>query len=157
MSRKNTVKLTTRGRYAVMAMVAMAGQSQSPPQQTAPIPLSHIAQAGDISLSYLEQLFSGLRRHGLVQSFRGPGGGYILARPVTEIMIADILISAEDCAPAKRVSAEDSTDKNPRTQALWDNIGEILYICLRHVSLADVMNGKLGSHPALNKMFDTAA
>lgn len=134
------LKLTTRGRYAVMAMTELAMRGSK-----SPVPLIEIAQSGNISLSYLEQLFAGLRKNGLVKSYRGPGGGYILARPATDIRISDILESAEDCAPAKRNVKDSGADHagNRQTQALWDHIGEILYINLKTVSLDDVLNGGL--------------
>lgn len=134
------LKLTTRGRYAVMAMTELAQRDNKDP-----VPLVEIAQSGNISLSYLEQLFAGLRKNGLVKSYRGPGGGYILARAATDIKIADILESAEDCAPAKRNLKENSADigGNRQTIALWDHIGEILYVNLKTVSLNDVVTGGL--------------
>ena len=82
MLKRNSLKLTQRGRHAVMASVALAKNDGK-----GPLPLAQIARAGDISLSYLEQLFAGLRKHGLVKSHRGPGGGYVLARPPSEIFI----------------------------------------------------------------------
>jgi Rrf2 family iron-sulfur cluster assembly transcriptional regulator len=132
------VKLTTRGRYAVMAMVELA---QSEKQK--PVPLSDIAERGDISLSYLEQLIAGLRRHGLVRSYRGPGGGYVLAKTVDEIMVSDILIAAEDSTPAKKKRASSKKEKSPQTQNLWSHIEEFLYGHLKDISLSDMMNGKL--------------
>jgi len=135
------LKLTTRGRYAVMAMTELAQRGTKDP-----VPLVEIANSGNISLSYLEQLFAGLRKNGLVKSYRGPGGGYVLARPATDIKVAEILESAEDCAPAKR-NARDEGDitGNRQTVALWDHIGEVLYVNLRTISLDDVLSGGLPS------------
>ncbi len=131
------VKLTTRGRYAVMAMVELAKHKEADP-----VPLAGIAEKNNISLSYLEQLIAGLRRHDLVKSYRGPGGGYILSRPAQEILISDILIAAEDSTPAKR-SEKNNFDRNTNceeTDKLWDNIGALLHNALKKVSLADVLN-----------------
>ncbi|MCD8493980.1 MAG: Rrf2 family transcriptional regulator [Alphaproteobacteria bacterium] len=98
---KTRLKLTTRGQYAVVAMVEIGRDGKK-----APVPLSDIAETTNISLSYLEQLIAGLRRHGLVTSYRGPGGGYTLAKPAQSIAVSDILKAAEDSTPAKRHSGE---------------------------------------------------
>ena len=131
-----TVKLTTRGRYAIMAMVELAEQNSE-----TPLPLSAIAEKGNISLSYLEQLIAGLRRNGLVKSHRGPGGGYKLGKDTSEIFIADILIAAEDSTPAKRNANNDEakTDNSPVTKTLWSHIGSVLYENLKGITLADAM------------------
>lgn len=147
------LKLTTRGRYAVMAMVEL-GQRDA----RDPVPLLEIADSGNISLSYLEQLFAGLRRNGLVKSYRGPGGGYVLARAPSAIMVSDILDSAEDCAPAMRSARGNGRGSEPavnrQTQDLWNHIGGILYASLSHVTLEDVISGQLSSHHTLNKLFE---
>lgn len=145
------LKLTTRGRYAVMAMVELAQKGGKDP-----VPLIEIAESSNISLSYLEQLFAGLRKNNLVKSYRGPGGGYILAKPAQDIRISEILDSAEDCVPAKRGKEQDPENfGNPQTRVLWGQIGEILYLSMKHISLEDVVANKLGDHPAINKIFDT--
>ena len=82
------MKLSTKGRYAVMAMVDLASSSE---QKGRAVSLADIAERQEISLSYLEQLFGKLRRCGLVKSVRGPGGGYLLARPGNELRISDII------------------------------------------------------------------
>ncbi len=150
--KKSKLKLTTRSRHAIMAMVELAQHGKE-----VPIPLSRIAASGKISLSYLEQLFSGLRRAGLVRSYRGPGGGYVLARPAKDILVSDILESAEDCVPAQRNTGGDNYESygNPQTQALWTHIGEILHVCLRQVTLEDVTNDNLNEHALTNKLFET--
>ncbi len=154
MANRKIVKLTTRGRHAVMALAEIARNPN-----TGPMPLSQIGQRRDISLSYLEQLFAGLRRSGLVQSFRGPGGGYILSKPAADISIASILISAEDCVPARRNKSETADEipmgDNPQTDALWRMVGEILFAVLESVSLADVIADNLTDHPQINKLFET--
>jgi len=144
-----SLRITSRSRHAVMAMVELAQKSQGDP-----VPLSKIAASGNISLSYLEQLFAGLRRHGLVKSYRGPGGGYILAKPAAQIGISEILISAEDCVPAGRNNANDDFG-NDQTNALWSHIGDMLQVVLQHVSLEDVTNDNLGAHPVTNKLFES--
>ncbi len=136
---KNKLKLTSRGRHAVMAMVELAKHGQDNP-----VPLSEIADAATISISYLEQLFAGLRRNGLVRSYRGPGGGYVLARPPGEISVSDILISAEDSLPAKRAANSNDSEEggNVQTVALMSHISEVLHDFTREISLDDVMAGR---------------
>lgn len=133
----NTVKLTTRGRYAIMAMVELAKNGEEKPT-----PLSDIADKGNISLSYLEQLIAGLRRQKLVKSYRGPGGGYSLAKPASDIMVSDILIAAEDSTPAKRNSKNETSKAGQCeiTNKLWDHIGHILYNTLSGLSLAQLLD-----------------
>jgi len=152
-TKKNSrVKLTARGRHAVMAMVELSIQGKN-----TPVPLSRISASGNISLSYLEQLFAALRRHGLVKSYRGPGGGYVLARPAVEIMVSDILVAAEDCLPAKRTSNDDVPEEfgNNQTRSLWSHISEILHAALQTVTLEDVANDNLDNHQASNKLFES--
>ncbi|HEY8192143.1 MAG TPA: Rrf2 family transcriptional regulator [Alphaproteobacteria bacterium] len=150
--KRDELKLTPRGKHAVMAMVELARN-----EGKGPLPLSQIAQTGRISLSYLEQLFAGLRRRGLVKSHRGPGGGYLLAVPAREIFITDILTAAEDNVPARRqaVSNDDMQAGNKETQELWSNIGQVLHVYLRQVSLDDIAASNLETHPATNKIFET--
>jgi Rrf2 family transcriptional regulator, iron-sulfur cluster assembly transcription factor len=151
MKKSNSVKLTTRGRHAIMAIIELARQSDG-----GPVPLSKIAEPGKISLSYLEQLFACLRRHGIVKSYRGPGGGYTLARPADDILVADILVAAERCVPAERVQGRQND--NPcivQTDMLWNYIGEMLHACLKRVSLQDLIQDSAGAQKILrNKLFD---
>lgn len=123
-----------------------------------PVPLAKLAGPSKISLSYLEQLFAALRRHGLVKSYRGPGGGYVLARPAKEILISDILVSAEDCLPARRSGSNDDKPEdygNSQTRALWSHIGDVLHVALRQVSLEDVANDRLSDSPLSNKIIES--
>ena len=145
------LKLTTRGRHAVMAMVELARRDED----KQPVPLADIAASGNISLSYLEQLFAGLRKGGLVKSYRGPGGGYLLTRAAAEILVSDILECAEDCVPAKRAANDDlpSSFGNSQTHALWMHIGEILYACMQQVTLHDVLHQKLDHNPMIAQIF----
>jgi Rrf2 family iron-sulfur cluster assembly transcriptional regulator len=136
---KSKLKLTSRGRHAVMAMVELAKHGKDDP-----VPLSEIASAATISISYLEQLFAGLRRNGLVRSYRGPGGGYILARPAADIRVSEILISAEDSLPAKRAANGNESEDcgNVQTQALMAHISDVLHDFTRGISLDDVVEGR---------------
>lgn len=133
------LKLTPRSHHATMAMVELARH-----QGETPIALGEIAARGNISLSYLEQLFAGLRRQGLVKSTRGPGGGYRLARSVDNITIADIFNAAEDSVPARRLQgSNEPRDNSPETLHLWDYIGHVLYNRLSSITLKDVMTKEL--------------
>ncbi|MDO9458616.1 MAG: Rrf2 family transcriptional regulator [Alphaproteobacteria bacterium] len=133
------MKLSTRGRYAVMAMVDLAGEGHQ-----RPITLAEIAARQDISLSYLEQLFSKLRRGGIVRSVRGPGGGYKLANPMDQIRIADVILAVDE--PIKTTRCETGSSKgcakhNSRcmTHDLWEELGRHIHIYLSSVTLADVV------------------
>tara|TARA_B100000242_G_scaffold288346_1_gene256425 strand:- start:353 stop:922 length:570 start_codon:yes stop_codon:yes gene_type:complete len=135
-----TLKLTTRGRYALMAMIELGNRSQANPA-----PLVEVAERANISLSYLEQLIAGLRKHGLVRSYRGPGGGYALAKQATEITIPAILMAAEDSTPAKRKTQKSGkkTTNCEYTDNLWDFIGQNLYKSLQDTTLQDVLDKNL--------------
>jgi len=91
------MKLSTKGRHAITAMMELALRHSS-----GPVTLADISVEQSISVSYLEQLFARLRNHGLVTGMRGPGGGYCLRRPATEITIAEILSAVDDAMPARR-------------------------------------------------------
>ncbi|MCK5284144.1 MAG: Rrf2 family transcriptional regulator [Alphaproteobacteria bacterium] len=135
----NQIKLTTRGQYAVMVMLKLAKANHNQP-----IPLSDIADKSEISLSYLEQLVSGLRRHDLVKSHRGSGGGYVLSRHADKTIIADILLAAEDNTSVKRKSSNKQKVNNcEQTQRLWTYMEKQLYITLSDISLGNVLRGDL--------------
>ena len=132
------MKLSTKGRYAVMAMVDLACHCRG-----APISLADIAQRQEISLSYLEQLFARLRRGGLVRSVRGPGGGYLPARPLDDTRISDIILAVDEPIRATRCPLGTGTgcksDKSRcLTHDLWDELGNQIHLYLSSVSLADV-------------------
>ena len=132
------MKLGTKGRYAVMAMVDLACHYQG-----APVPLGDIAQRQEISQPYLEQLFLRLRRGGLVRSVRGPGGGYLPARPLEETRIADIILAVGEPTRATRCTAGTGMgckkDKSRcLTHDLWEELGNQIHLYLSSVTLADV-------------------
>jgi Rrf2 family iron-sulfur cluster assembly transcriptional regulator len=134
------MKLSTKGRYAVMAMVDLANSTTD---MGKPVSLAEIACRQAISLSYLEQLLAKLRRNGLVKSVRGPGGGYLLSRSYEDIRISDIVTAADEhlsatrCAPG---SAEGCNADKSRclTHDLWDELTNQITMYLSSVSLADV-------------------
>jgi Rrf2 family transcriptional regulator, iron-sulfur cluster assembly transcription factor len=137
------VKLSTKGRYAVMAMVDLASNSKGQP-----VALADIAERQEISLSYLEQLFAKLRKGGLVKSVRGPGGGYLLAHPMEESRISDIILSVDEpiratrCAPGSPAGCR-SNRSRCLTHDLWEELGNQIHLYLSSVTLADICNRRV--------------
>jgi Rrf2 family iron-sulfur cluster assembly transcriptional regulator len=139
------MRLSTKGRYAVMAMADLARREGGPERAVA---LADIAARQEISLSYLEQLFARLRRRGLVQSARGPGGGYRLARTAEATTIAEIVHAVDEPLRATRCGAgKGCMLKGERclTHDLWEDLGHRIEDYLASVSLADVIGGRLGA------------
>lgn len=137
------MKLGTKGRYGVMAMVDLARHGGA-----CPVRIAEIAERQEISPSYLEQLFAKLRRGGLVQSARGPGGGYKLARAPEDIRIADIFCAVGERTEAtrcKKGSTAGCAKSTARclTHDLWDELGNQIYLFLNSVSLADVLDRRV--------------
>jgi Rrf2 family iron-sulfur cluster assembly transcriptional regulator len=138
-----TVKLSTKGRYAVMAMVDLATNSHGHP-----VALADIAERQEISLSYLEQLFAKLRRGGLVRSVRGPGGGYLPAHPVTEIRVSDIILAVDEpiratrCAPGSPSGCRQNKSRC-LTHDLWEELGNQIHLYLSSVTIADVIDRRI--------------
>jgi len=137
------MKMSAKGRYAVMAMCDLAGHRTG-----RPVALADIAERQDISLSYLEQLFAKLRRGGLVNSVRGPGGGYLLARSAEEMPVVDIIMAVDEpvrtqrCSPGQPFGCRDSA--HCMTHDLWEELSNQIYLYLQSVSLADVVHGRIG-------------
>lgn len=146
------MKVSTKGRYAVMALVDIAingGSLQGANQAAAhPVSLADVAQRQDISLSYLEQLFSRLRRAGLVRSVRGPGGGYLLARPASTLAIAEVVQAVEEEQRSLTQPGGAVVSARALTQALWDSLGKQIRSYLAGVTLADVVGAGQVDHRA---------
>ena len=146
------MKLSTKGRYAVMAMADLARQSDG-----RPVALADIAERQDISLSYLEQLFGKLRRGAQVKSVRGPGGGYMLDRPADEMRISDIILAVDETIKATRCTPGSPTGCQPDrsrclTHDLWEELGNQIYLFLSSISLDDVVRGRvLGTSGVLHQ------
>ena len=141
------MRLSTKGRYAVMAMADLARRQDEPCRAVA---LADIAQRQEISLSYLEQLFARLRRKGLVQSARGPGGGYRLTRTADETSIAEIVLAVDEPLRATRCAGhagKGCMTKGERclTHDLWEEMGNQIHDYLASISLADVVAGRVKS------------
>ena len=136
------MRLTTKGRFAVTAMIDLALR-----QQSGPVTLSAISQRQVISLSYLEQLFGKLRRHELVESVRGPGGGYNLARLAREITVADIIFAVDEPLDATNCSGKadcnTGIDGKPgicMTHELWSALNRKMVDFLDSVSVQDLVD-----------------
>jgi len=130
------VRLTTKGRYAVTAMLDLAYHSGQ-----RPVALTDIAKRQDISLSYLEQLFAKLRRAGMVSGVRGPGGGYQLSRPAGKINIADIITAVDESVDSTRCGGKGNCQNNQPclTHELWMGLSEQIHNYLSGISLADLL------------------
>jgi len=131
------VRLTTKGRYAVTAMLDLAFHSQ-----TKPVTLTEIAARQTISLSYLEQLFARLRRAGMVKGVRGPGGGYKLCRKASDIHIAEIIAAVDEPLDSTKCGGEANCqkDKSCLTHNLWMGLSEQIRNYLEGISLADLLD-----------------
>jgi Rrf2 family iron-sulfur cluster assembly transcriptional regulator len=137
-----------------MAMVDLARHSQGNP-----VALADIADRQEISLSYLEQLFAKLRRGGLVKSVRGPGGGYLLARPMEATRVSDIILAVDEpiratrCQPGSPAGCH--VDKSRcLTHDLWEELGNQIHLYLSSVTLEDVVNRRvLGTSRVFAKPF----
>ncbi len=143
------MKLSTKGRYAVVALadLATAGDGKR-------VSLAELSKRQDISLPYLEQLFVKLRRAELVQSVRGPGGGYALARPATEIRISEILGAVDETVSAMEAGAGASgavsgTRAQSLTNRLWEGLSAHVYVFLHQTRLSDVVSNDLTPCPAV--------
>jgi Rrf2 family transcriptional regulator, iron-sulfur cluster assembly transcription factor len=131
------VKLTTKGRYAVTAMLDLAlhyGEG--------PITLADIAQRQGISLSYLEQLFSRLRKRSLVTSVRGPGGGYSLGKEAREVYVGEVISAVDENLDTTRCHGAHNCQNNERclTHDLWSDLSNQIYNYLNNISLQDLMD-----------------
>ena len=142
------MKLTTKGRYAVTAMMDLALQADS--AKGTRVTLTDIADRQDISLSYLEQLFASLRKSGLVNAVRGPGGGYAIAKQANEISVAEILSAVDEnldltCGSGSACGG----DHDPcLTHGLWSNLSDELYRFLDQKKLSEIIKHSLSPSPS---------
>ncbi|MEL7181160.1 MAG: Rrf2 family transcriptional regulator [Pseudomonadota bacterium] len=148
------MKLTTKGRYAMVALTDLAlevGQE--------PVNLTELSKRQDISLTYLEQLFVKLRRAGLVVSVRGPGGGYRLSRPPADIRVVDVLTAVDETVSALHTGAGASGGASgSRAQSmanrLWEGLSAHVYVFLHQARLSDVIGNDLAPCPAVPALFE---
>lgn len=138
------MRLTTKGRFAVTAMIDLASR-----EAEGPVTLAGIAERQKISLSYLEQLFGKLRRHELVSSVRGPGGGYRLAQDMNTITVADIIIAVDEPLDATQCGGKQNCHDQTRclTHDLWTNLNRRMYEYLDSVSLGALVMREIKADP----------
>ena len=146
------MKLSTKGRYAMVALVDLAQQG---PEALAR--LAELAERQNLSLPYLEQLFVKLRRAGLVTSVRGPGGGYRLARPPTEIRVVDVFDAVDETVSALRAGAAASggntgTRAQSMSNRLWESLSAHVYVFLHQTRLSDVAGNAMAPCPAVPQL-----
>ena len=137
------MRLTTKGRFAVTAMIDLGLR-----QNSGPVTLAAISQRQQISLSYLEQLFGKLRRHELVESTRGPGGGYTLGRKATEITVADIIVSVDEPIDATQCSGKENCMGEAgrcMTHELWASLNSRMVEFLDSVTLQKLVDDQLAN------------
>jgi Rrf2 family iron-sulfur cluster assembly transcriptional regulator len=148
------MKLSTKGRYAMVALVDLAQQAE-----TGTTSLGEIAKRQSISLSYLEQLFVKLRRAGLVESVRGPGGGYRLAKSASDIRVSDILEAVDETVSAMHTGAGASGGSSgsraqSMTNRLWESLSAHVYVFLHQTRLSVVVENELSPCPAVPHLFE---
>lgn len=136
------MRLTTKGRFAVTAMIDLALR-----QHSGPVTLAGIAERQKISLSYLEQLFGKLRRNHLVASVRGPGGGYCLAKTMDQMSVADIIQAVDETLDATQCGGRgDCHDDHPcMTHNLWTSLNQKMFDYLRSVTLQELVDQQKGN------------
>ena len=142
------MRLTTKGRFAVTAMVDLALR-----QKSGPVTLSAISERQHISLSYLEQLFGKLRRHKLVSSVRGPGGGYNLAQPISGMSVADIILAVDEPLDATQCAGKENCldDRRCMTHDLWATLNTKMFEYLSSVTLQDLVDHQRGKEVSVLK------
>lgn len=148
------MKLSTKGRYAMVAMADLAMVKDG-----ALAPLSEISKRQSISLPYLEQLFVKLRRAELVVSVRGPGGGYRLGRPASDIRVVDIFAAVDETVSALHTGAGASgavsgSRAQSMTNRLWEGLSAHVYVFLHQTRLSDVVANDLVPCPAVPNLFE---
>lgn len=135
------MRLTTKGRFAVTAMIDLALR-----QNNGPVTLAAISQRQQISLSYLEQLFGKLRRHELVESTRGPGGGYTLARKASDVTVADIILSVDEPLDATQCGGKENCLGDAgrcMTHELWSTLNARMVEFLQSVTLQKLVDEQI--------------
>ena len=147
------MRLTTKGRFAVTAMIDLAMNNGK-----SPVTLSEISERQKISLSYLEQLFGKLRRQELVSSVRGPGGGYNLAKPTEQVSVADIITAVDEPIDATQCGGKENCKDDHKciTHDLWTDLNRHIFDYLRAVTLSELVSKQLkkSSDVAVMQMHD---
>ncbi|HEY9447777.1 MAG TPA: Fe-S cluster assembly transcriptional regulator IscR [Burkholderiales bacterium] len=145
------MRLTTKGRFAVTAMVDLALRDGS-----GPVTLAEISGRQKISLSYLEQLFGKLRRHQLVESVRGPGGGYCLARDIGTVSVADIITAVDEPIDATQCGGKENCHDEQKclTHDLWATLNERIFDYLESVTLRQLVDAQRAREAGVARMQD---
>ena len=145
------MRLTTKGRFAVTAMVDLAMR-----HGRGPVTLAQISGRQKISLSYLEQLFGKLRRHHLVDSVRGPGGGYCLARDMAQVSVADIILAVDEPIDATQCGGKENChdDQKCLTHDLWAALNERIFEYLGSVSLRHLVDNQKAKDSGIAPIHD---
>jgi Rrf2 family transcriptional regulator, iron-sulfur cluster assembly transcription factor len=145
------MRLTTKGRFAVTAMMDLALRDSS-----GPVTLAEISSRQKISLSYLEQLFGKLRRHELVDSVRGPGGGYRLAKETARISVADIILAVDEPIDATQCGGKENCRDEQKclTHDLWATLNERIFEYLESVSLRQLVDEHRARESGVNTVRD---
>jgi len=151
------MKLSTKGRYAMVALTDLAMQPEG-----SLTPLSELSRRQNVSLPYLEQLFVKLRRADLVMSVRGPGGGYRLARPPSEIRVSDVLRAVDERVSALETGAGakgglSGTKAQSLNNRLWEGLSAQVYVFLHQTRLSDVVGTTLAPCPAVPSLVEVVA
>src|SRR6476661_1499239 len=135
------MRLTTKGRFAVTAMIDVTMYGTR-----GPVTLAAVSERQKISLSYLEQLFGKLRRHGLVESVRGPGGGYNLSRAPETVAVADIIVAVDEPIDATQCAGRENCldDRRCMTHELWAGLNNHIFTYLRSITLAELVRQQGG-------------
>ncbi|PJG82982.1 Fe-S cluster assembly transcriptional regulator IscR [Caviibacterium pharyngocola] len=145
------MKLTSKGRYAVTAILDIALNAE-----TGPVSLADISDRQHISLSYLEQLFAKLRRHGLVKSVRGPGGGYQLGLPTDKISIGMIIAAVNENISVTRCLGQGDCQGGTQclTHSLWEQLSQRIEDFLNDITLAELVSKQQGQHKHSHEDFN---
>lgn len=148
------MKLSTKGRYALVALVDVSFN-----QTNGLVAINEVSRRQDISLPYLEQLFAKLRRHGLLTSVRGPGGGYKLAKAPKDIRIEEVLAAVDETIDALSTGAGakggvSGTREQSLSNRLWEGLSAHVYVFLHRTTLADVIENALVPCPAIPALFE---
>lgn len=150
------MKLSTKGRYAMVALTDLALHGDK-----SLVTLSDVSRRQNISLPYLEQLFVKLRRSGLVESVRGPGGGYRLARPEDEIRVSEVLEAVDETVSALHTGAGakgglSGSKAQSLTNRLWEGLSANVYVFLHQTRLSDVVRNEMAPCPAVPSILELA-
>jgi Rrf2 family transcriptional regulator, iron-sulfur cluster assembly transcription factor len=145
------MRLTTKGRFAVTAMVDLGMRHGN-----GPVTLAEISERQKISLSYLEQLFGKLRRNGIVESVRGPGGGYLLGKPMRELSVAEIILAVDEPLDATQCGGKENCHDDGKciTHDLWAALNTRIFEYLGGVTLQQLVDNQRAKESGVSPIVD---